>query len=277
MAATLGLIAGSGPLPFEVAGAARERGLAVAILAIENNTDLAIESLATAGFTTIAAGELQRLIDFFKGAGVQEVILAGAVAKREMFADLAALRPDARALAAVARLRNRGDDALLRAVAEELESEGLSVISSTAQLGDRLTVEGPLVGGPLEDRVAKDLELGLQVAKALGRHDVGQSVAVKGGTVLAVEALEGTDAMMRRASRFAMGGGTVVVKAAKPDQDLRFDVPAIGPITIEVAQSCGVEAIGLEAGATIVLEREVTLRAAERAGIAIVGLRGEHP
>jgi DUF1009 family protein len=275
MAPTLGLIAGSGRLPFEVAEAARERGLPLAILAIEHNTDPAIESLATAGFTTIAAGELQRLIDFFTGAGAGEVILAGAVAKREMLADPAALKPDARALAAIARLQHRGDDALLRTVAEELESEGLSVISSTGQLRDRLTAEGILVGGPLEERVMRDLELGLRVAKTLGHHDVGQSVAVKDGTVLAVEALEGTDAMMQRASRFAAGGGAVVVKAAKPGQDLRFDVPAIGRTTIEVAQDCGVHALGLEAGVTIVLEREATLRAAERAGIAIVGLRAE--
>jgi len=273
VATTLGLIAGSGRLPFEVAEAVRERGLPLAILAIEQNTDPAIGSLATAGFTTIAAGELQRLIDFFKGVGARDVILAGAVAKREMLADPATLRLDARALAAIARLRDRGDDALLRTVAQELELEGLSVISSTGQLGARLTAEGPLVGGPLEDRLTRDLELGLRVAKALGRYDVGQSVAVKEGTVLAVEALEGTDAMIERASRFAPDGGAVVVKASKPGQDLRFDVPAIGRTTIEVAQACGVQAIGLEAGVTIVLERAATLRAAERAGIAIVGMR----
>ena len=271
----LGLIAGSGPLPFEVAEAAGDLGLGVAIAAIERNTDPTIQSRARGPFAWFAAGELERLIAFFKDAGVDEVILAGAVAKRELLQDPAALRPDARAIALLSRLDVRGDDALLRAVAQELESEGLPVVPSTKHLEDRLVAEGVMTGdGQLAPAVEADLALGLGVARSLGVHDIGQGVVVSSGTVVAVEAVEGTDAMIRRGAELA-GPGSVVVKVAKPRQDLRFDVPAIGRGTIEVAREGGVVAIGLEAGRTIVLERERALAEARRAGISVVGLKSE--
>lgn len=272
MPATLGLIAGSGRLPFEVAEAARESGIDLAVLAIENNTDPDIESFATKGFTRIAVGELQRLIDFFKQAGPGEVILAGAVAKRDAIRDLASLRLDARALGLLARLEHRGDDALLRAIAAELESEGLEVVDSTKYLRARMTPDGAVAGPAVDERVRADLELALGVAKTLGRMDVGQSAAVGEGTVLAVEAIEGTDEMMRRAATL-FGPGVSIVKAAKPGQDLRFDVPVIGLATIELAAELGVRAIGLESGVTLILERAAVCRAAERAGISLIGLR----
>jgi DUF1009 family protein len=269
----LGLIAGNGRLPFEVAEAARARGVETAIVAIEGNTDPEIEKLAPRACVWIAAGELERLIAFFKQAGAQEVVLAGGVVKLAMLRDPAALRPDARALAVLSRLRERGDDALLRAVAAELEAEGLRVVESTRWLADRLTRPGVL--GSVEPSPAQraDLALGLRVARTLGVHDVGQSVVVKAGAVLAVEAAEGTDAALRRGA--ALGGpGAVAVKAAKPGQDLRFDVPAIGPRTLELARECGFAAIGLEAGRTLVLERERARALADEFGIALVGLEG---
>ena len=271
MPATLGLIAGSGRLPFEVAEAARASGLDLAVLAIENNTDPAIESFATRGFASIAVGELQRLIDFFKEAGPGEVILAGAVAKRDAMRDLASLRLDARALGLLARLEHRGDDALLRAIAGELESEGLEVVESTKYLAARMTPDGRVAGPEIDERQRADLELALDVARTLGRMDVGQSAAVAEGTVLAVEAIEGTDEMMRRAAAL-FGPGVSIVKAAKPGQDLRFDVPVIGPSTVELAAELGVSAIGLESGVTLIVERGTACEAAERAGISIVGL-----
>ena len=276
MPAPLGVIAGNGQLPFEVLRAARDRGLEVAVAAIEANTDPAIESLASGPFTWVAAGELERLIAFLKGSGARQVVFAGGITKPELLRDPAALRPDARALGLLARLVDRGDDAILRAVAGELEAEGLEVIASTVHLGERLTPAGPLTACPVDPRMSSDLELGLRVSRALGVHDVGQSVVVKEGTVLAVEAVEGTDAAIRRGAGIG-GAGAVVVKASKPGQDLRFDVPAIGPETIEVALEAKLAAIGLEAGRTIVLEREQTLTAAERAGIAVVGLRTRDP
>ena len=271
MSPTLGLIAGSGRLPFEVAEAARDSGIDLAVLAIESNTDPAIESFATCGFTSIAVGELQRLIDFFKEAGPGEVILAGAVAKRDAIRDLAKLRLDARALGVLAKLEHRGDDALLRAIASELESEGLEIVDSTKYLAARMTPEGVIAGPAVDERTRADLELALEVAKTLGRIDVGQSAAVCEGTVLAVEAIEGTDEMMRRAAGFA-DRGISIVKAAKPGQDLRFDVPVIGLSTLELAAELGVVAIGLETGVTLILEREATCQVAERAGVSIVGL-----
>jgi len=271
MGVTLGLVAGSGRLPFEVVEAARERGVRLAIAAIEQNTDPAIESLASDAFAWLAAGELGKLIEFLKGAGAGEVIFAGAVAKPEMLSDPAALRPDARALALLSRLDLRGDDALLRAVADELESEGLPVVDSTRYLGERLTAPGRLAGPQPDARVARDLARGLEVARQVGGADVGQSVVMKEGTVVAVEAIEGTDETLRRAAQYA-GAGAVLVKTAKPGQDLRFDVPAIGRATVDLAVECRLAAIGLEARRTIVLERDVTLAAADSAGLSVVGL-----
>ena len=272
----LGLIAGSGPLPFEVARAAAERGLGVAIVAIEKNTNPAIQSLARGPFDWFAPGELGRIIEFLKSAGADEVILAGAVSRRELMKDPAALRPDARALALLGRLGEKGDDALLRAIADELASEGLDVVDSMRHLADRLTARGVLVGGPLSAALEADLALGLRVARALGVHDVGQAVVVKDGAVLAVEALEGTDAALRRGAGLG-GPGSTLVKVAKPEQDLRFDVPAIGPQTATLAADCRLAAIGLESGRTLVLDRERTFGTLRRAGIALVGLAEEAP
>jgi hypothetical protein len=266
----LGLIAGSGPLPFEVAQAARERGLRVAIAAIEDNTDPAIEREADGDFKWLNAGQLGALIAFMKDAGAREVILAGAVSKAAILRDPSRLRPDARALALLASLSARGDDAILRAVANELESEGLCVVESTRYLGERMVKAGQLCGGPLDAAAAADLALGMRLIESLGAHDVGQACLVRQGTVLAVEALEGTDRMIRRGAEF--GSGAVLVKAAKPSQDMRFDVPVIGPDTLEVAVECGLRAIGLEAGRTLVLSPARALSRAEAAGIAIVGL-----
>ncbi len=274
MGRTLGLIAGSGGLPLEVAAAAREQGVEVAVVAIEEHTDPAIAELASRGTCWIRVGELGRLVRALQEQAVDEVILAGAVAKRGALRDPSQLGLDARALAVMARLKDRGDDALLRAVAAELESEGLTVVASTRYLQDRLTRLGRLAGPTPTPVVESDLALGLRVAKGLGTHDVGQSAVVKQGTVLAVEAVEGTDAMMRRAA--ALGGaGAVLVKAAKPGQDLRFDVPAIGLQTVELARRCELLAIGLEADRTLVLDRARTLAEAERQQLAVIGLRLE--
>jgi DUF1009 family protein len=273
MAVVLGLIAGSGPLPFEVARAARERGLSVAIAAIEDNADPAIEREASGAFAWLNAGELAKLIEFLRGAGSREVILAGAVSKRALLADPTRLRPDARALALLGRLGGGGDDAILRAVADELALEGLPVVESTRYLESRMTRRGVIAGGEPDAALRADFALGLRVIESLGPHDVGQACVVRQGTVLAVEALEGTDRMLRRAAEF--GAGAVLVKAAKRDQDMRFDVPVIGPTTLEVASECKLRAIGLEVGRTLVLEPERSLALAQRAGIAIVGLGAE--
>jgi DUF1009 family protein len=271
--AVLGLIAGSGPLPFEVARAARERGLSVAVAAIEDNADPAIERESSGAFAWLNAGELGKLIEFLRGAGAREVILAGAVSKRALLADPKRLRPDARALALLGRLAAGGDDAILRAVADELAAEGLPVVESTRYLESRMTRRGLIAGPEIDAKTRADLALGLRVIESLGRHDVGQACVVRQGTVLAVEALEGTDRMLRRAAEF--GAGAVLVKAAKRDQDMRFDVPVIGPTTLEIASESRLRAIGLEAGRTLVLEPERSFALATSASISLVGLGPE--
>jgi hypothetical protein len=273
--APVGLIAGSGPLPFEVFDAARARGVELAIAAIDDNTDPRAEALGARAFRWFNAGQLGALIEFLKAAGAAEVMLAGAVSKRRILKDPGALRPDARALGLLAKLGaagRLGDDALLRALAGELESDGLRVIDSTAYLADRLTAAGPIAGPPPTPAVLADAQLGMQVIAALGPHDVGQAVLVKDGTVLALEAVEGTDAMARRGAEF--GARAVLVKAAKPGQDMRFDVPVIGPGTLELAGECRLAAIALEAGRTLILERARALAAAERLGVTLFGVEG---
>jgi UDP-2,3-diacylglucosamine hydrolase len=191
-----------------------------------------------------------------------------------MFRDPARLRLDTRAIALLGRLRDRGDDALLRAVASEIESEGMRVVDSTLYLQDRLTPAAVLTRDAITPELQRDLELGLRVAKSLGVLDVGQTVVVKAGTVLALEAIEGTDAAIRRGAQLG-GPGAVVVKASKPNQDLRFDVPAVGPGTIQLAAELGIAAIGLEARRTLILERERSLGLAREHGIAVVGVAPE--
>jgi DUF1009 family protein len=274
--ALVGLIAGSGPLPFEVFDAARARGVELAIAAIEDNTDPRAEGLAARAFRWFNAGQLGALIEFLKGAGAAEVMLAGAVSRRRILANPGALRADARALGLLARLGKAGrlgDDALLRALAAELEADGLRVVDSTRYLADRFTALGAIAGPPPSRELESDAQIGMRVLAALGPHDVGQAVLVKDGTVLAVEAVEGTDAMLRRGSEF--GARAVLVKAAKPGQDMRFDVPVIGPGTLELGARCRLAAIALEAGRSLILERERALAEAERAGIALFGVRGE--
>lgn len=274
--ASVGLIAGSGPLPFEVFHAARSRGVELALAAIEDNTDPRTEALGARAFGWFNAGQLGALIEFFKAAGASQVMLAGAVSKRRILQNPGALRPDARALALLGRLGSQGklgDDALLRALAGELESEGMTVIDSTHYLVDRLTAAGPIAGPVPTPELEADARVGMRVIAALGPHDVGQAVLVKDGAVLAVEAVEGTDAMLRRGARF--GARALLVKAAKPGQDMRFDVPVIGPGTLELARECDVAGIALEAGRTLVLEPEKALAAAERARVALFGVRME--
>ncbi len=274
MSTVLGLVLGNGRLPFEIAEAAAEQGLRLVIVALHDSADPALETLTSEGLLWARPGELNSMIEFFKKHGVTEVLLAGGITKSRLLQDPEALGADERTLKMLARLTLLGDDAILRAVAQEFESEGLPVIYSTQYLQNRLTPAGPLTRATLAGSSQVDLDLGTHTAKALGRYDVGQSVVVRDGAVLAVEAVEGTDATMRRAYDMC-GPGAVLVKAAKPNQDLRFDVPAAGPTTIELAHECGIVGLALEAGRTIILERDRTIALANKYEIAIVGFRAE--
>jgi UDP-2,3-diacylglucosamine hydrolase len=262
----LGLIAGNGTFPIEVAAHARRAGREVVAVAHLGETDPALER-ETGRITWVKVGELQKMIDTFAAAGVREAVMAGGISRARLQDSFA---PDARALKMLAGLQRMSDDAVLRGVAREIESAGIAMIDPVPMLADVLARAGVEAGpAPGAERL-RDLQLAFDVARQLGRFDIGQAVAVRGGVVAAVEALEGTDAALRRAASLA-GRGLVVAKCAKPGQDLRFDRPAIGPATIELLAEIGAVLIGVEAGVCLILDRAKTLALATSRGITVYG------
>jgi DUF1009 family protein len=215
--------------------------------------------------TWIKVGELGRMVGALQAAGIERAVMAGGIRKLALLDSFA---PDERALAFLARLGSFGDDALLRGVADELEREGIRIVESTLFLGSLLTPLGSLTSREPDEAQWKDIQYGIAVAKAIGRWDIGQSVVVKSGMVLAVEAIEGTDATIHRAGR----SGAVVVKVSKPEQDLRFDVPAVGLETVRVCRAARVAVLALEAGKTLLLDKDELLQDAAAAGLCIVGV-----
>jgi DUF1009 family protein len=263
---TLGLIAGNGVFPLEVARAARAHGLRIIAVAHEGETDPALAQVADE-ITWVKIGELQRIVEVFKTAGVPQAAMAGGIMRARLPQTFA---PDARALAMLARIGRFSDDAVLRGVAGELEAEGIRVIDPVPMLDEVLARDGLLAGPAPSKTQLNDLRLAFAIARALGTFDVGQAVAVRDGVVAAVEAAEGTDAALRRAAALC-GKGLVVAKAAKPSQDLRFDRPAIGPTTIELLGELGAAMVGIEAGTAMLLERERTLQGAHALNITVYG------
>lgn len=267
---TIGLIAGNGVFPVLFAREAKARGYRVAAVAHVGESSTEIDRVADS-VEWIRVGQVAKLVRALRGAGVRRAVMAGGIDKVR---SLARVRPDWRALRLLARTAARGDDALLRALADELAAERIEIVPSTAFLDNLLFPFGVLCGEPPDDRVAADLRLGVRVLRALGDLDVGQSVVVEGGVVLAVEAIEGTDATIRRAG--ALGrGDAVLVKAPKRSQDMRFDVPATGPATIRTMRDHGVRTLACEAGGVLLLELDATIAEASKLGIAVLGYAGE--
>lgn len=267
---TVGLIAGNGRFPLIFAETARRAGVKVFAVAHQGETEPEIERLAD-GVRWVRVGELGKIIRAFREAGIRRAVMAGGIRKARLFSGF---RPDLRGAAFLARVGSFHDDALLRGIAGELESEGIEVVASTLFLSSIVTNEGQV--GRVRPRRGdwKDIALGFRIAKEVGRFDVGQSVVVKKGVVLAIEGIEGSDACIRRGG--ALGrGGVAVVKVAKPGQDLRFDVPAVGPGTAAVMAEIGARVLALEAGRTIFLDRDEFLAAADAAKIAVVGVSEE--
>lgn len=196
--------------------------------------------------------------------------MAGGIKKTRMFTEY---RPDWRAVKVLARLRHLKDDVLLRAVADELESEGITVGDATRYLPSLIAEAGVLTTAPSREQW-EDVRFGAEMVRTVGRLEIGQCVVVKNRTVLAVEAIEGTDEAIRRGGRLAHGGA-VVVKMAKPEQDLRFDIPAVGPNTIASMQEVGAAVLAVEAGKTLMLDKADLLEAARKAGISVVGITGD--
>jgi DUF1009 family protein len=262
-----GLIAGNGRFPFLVLEGARAEGVEMAVAAIKEETDPGIERLAQV-VEWISVGHLNKLIKFFKRQGVTHSIMAGQVKHVQIF-KINAL-PDLRMARMLTRLKRRNTDALIGAVAAELESEGITLIDSTTFLQPLLARLGTLTRRGLNKHEMADIEYGLHVATELARLDLGQTIVVKNQAVVALEAMEGTDAAILRASDLVRGRALTVVKVAKPNQDMRFDVPVVGLNTIEILRSCNVTAMSVTADKTLIFDREETIAAANQHRIAIV-------
>jgi DUF1009 family protein len=263
----IGLIAGSGRFPVLFAETARRRG--VEVIAVAHRGETAPELVHHVhAITWVQPGQLQALIDALRAHGVTRTVMVGGIAKPRLFREI---MPDARALAAIARVGKLRDDLLLRTLAEELEREGIRVVASTTYLDEIVPAAGVLGRREPTPEEWADIRYGFQVVKVIGRFDIGQSVVVRGGAVMAVEGIEGTDATIRRAGQL-VNGDIVVVKATKPIQDLRFDLPAIGPDTIRTMAEVGGRALAVEAGRTIVLDRGEMLALADEAKIAVVAV-----
>ena len=272
----LGLIAGNGRFPFLVLDAARAQGFEIIVAALKEETDPAIESCGAAAVHWFSLGELSKLIETFQRTGVHRAIMAGQVKHKQIFS---AIRPDWRLAKLLLNLRTRSTDALLGAVAKVLSDEGIELISSTTFLEPLLAEEGVLTSRAPDADESRDIEYGLGVAQSLAAFDIGQTVVVAAQACVAVEAMEGTDAAIERAGQImgsldasasTLSRALTVVKIAKPNQDMRFDVPVIGLKTIESMRQAGATCLALDAGKCLLLDGQAIIAAADDDGIAII-------
>lgn len=276
----LGLIAGNGRFPFLLLEAARAEGHSVVVAAIKEETDPEIDQRAQADAEItvhwLSLGELSRLIETFQKAGVTKAVMAGQVKHKQIFS---AIRPDWRLAKLLLNLRTRSTDALIGAVAKVLEDEGIELMNSTAFLEPLLAAEGVLTERAPDEDERKNIEYGRGVAGALAGFDIGQTVVVAAQACVAVEAMEGTDATIERAGKLmatleaeasTLERRLTVVKVAKPNQDMRFDVPVIGPSTVEAMIRAGATCLSVEAGRTLLFDREALVSAANHAGVTII-------
>jgi DUF1009 family protein len=284
----LGLIAGNGRFPFLLLDAARAHGLEVVVAAIREETDAEMDARAAADAGVrvhwLSLGELSRLIETFQAEGVSRAVMAGQVKHKQIFSSI---RPDWRLAKLLLNLRTRNTNMLLGAIAKVLGDEGIELISSTAYLEPLLAKPGVLSRRAPDEEEQRDVAYGRTVAKAIAGYDLGQTVVIAAQACVAVEAMEGTDATIARAGalfRTLDSGGEeddgdrastlrrslTVVKVAKPNQDMRFDVPVIGVATIAAMQAAGATCLALEAGRTLLFDPAGIVAAADLAGIAIV-------
>lgn len=266
----LGLIAGNGRFPFLVAAAARRAERPVVAVAIREEASPELEREVDA-LHWVGLGQLGRCLEVLHGAGVREAVMAGQVKHRRIFSDVV---PDLKLMAVLARLAVKNTDSLIGGVADALAREGIRLLPSTALLADQMAGAGAMtLRSPSRDE-RKDIAYGREVALALARMDLGQTAVVKDRAAVALEAMEGTDEVIRRGGRIA-GPGTIVVKVAKPHQDMRFDVPVVGRATIEAMREAAAGVLAVDAGKTLVLDKAEALAAADEAGIAVWGIEGD--
>jgi len=260
----LGIIAGSGAYPVELAAAARAQGVSrITVAAFTGETDPVIAKHADS-IEWLRVGQLGRLLGVFTGAGVSEVVMAGQVAPRNLFD----LRPDFKALMVLARLKRRNAESIFGAIGDELSAAGITLLPATSHLEHQLAQPGLVAGPAPRRRQLEDLRYAFSIAREIARIDIGQTVVVRNGTVLAVEAFEGTNAAIRRGGELGRGGA-VVAKVSKPGQDFRFDVPVIGAATVETCVQSGVRVLAIEAGHTLVLEGDLVRAKAKEYGVTV--------
>ncbi len=266
---TIGIIAGNGRFPIWVAKEARNEGYRVAVCAIEKEADSSLEKMADSCLW-VKIGELKKLVKFFRAEGVHEALMAGKVEKVRLFQEN--VRPDLEMMKVLMKTRDFKDDSLLTGIADYLHGEGIDLMDSTFLIKDALPGAGVLGKKKPSREIAEDIAFGFKMAKAIAGLDIGQTVIVKKKAVIAVEAIEGTDCTIRRGSELAQGGVTVV-KVAKPNQDMRFDVPTVGLHTLKELITAKAQAFAFEAGKTILMDREEFVKRADQKGITIVSVK----
>lgn len=270
----VGLIAGSGRLPFMVAAGVHQAGRRLAVVGLRGLASERLKFLAD-DFQWVGLTRMGTWVSALHKAGVREAVMVGGVRKKEIYSPLRLLRyiPDVRtAKIWYLKLRkDKRDNAVLLAVADELRIEGIELVSSVKYCTEHLATEGVMTGGTLSGPLADDAEFGWRIARASAGLDIGQSIAVKERDIIAVEAMEGTDAMIRRAGRVCRVGGWTMVKVARPKQDMRFDVPTIGPSTIRNLKDAKCICLVIEAGKTLIIDKPATLALAEKLGVAVIG------
>ncbi|HAM34345.1 MAG TPA: DUF1009 domain-containing protein [Elusimicrobia bacterium] len=271
----IGLLAGSGRFPLLFAAEAKRMNVPVLALGIKGVTDPALEQVA-GPVTYFALGQISKPIALLKSAGVTRAVMIGKVQHSSLFGGV---RPDLRAIQVLARLKDKRTDTILKAVADEFSKDGIELLSSATFLSHLIVAQGKLSARGPTAQEAADIRLGWAAAKAVAGFDIGQTVVVKDGAVIAVEAMEGTDAAVLRAHDIARSHGRktalTVVKVAKPRQDLRFDIPVLGLDSLGVFAAAGVSAVAVEAGTAIIFDKDDFLRRADAQKLAIVGVSPE--
>jgi hypothetical protein len=267
----IGIIAGMGELPVIIAKDARERGYKVITVALETLASPEMDSVSDE-IRWVNPGKFGELIDILKKHQIKEAIMAGKVPKSLLYKSK--ITPDLRAVKLLFSIKDKSDDAILNAITKELAGEGIEIIDTTKFSPHLLTPVGCLTRKKPDEEQWKDIEFGWKIAREIGKLDIGQTVVIKGKAVMAIEAIEGTDEAILRGGKWA-GDGAVVVKVSKPQQDMRMDVPAVGPDTLKSMENVNAKVLALEAHRSMIVDRETVIRVAESAGIVIVGISSE--
>ena len=266
----IGLIAGNGQFPLLIAQAAQSKGWEVCAVGYQGETDPLLADHVTV-LEWLYLGQIKKMIKFFRVNGIKDAVMIGGVTKTKMFTNV---RPDTKAISLIAGMRHTHDDAILRAFADLLEKEGIRIHASTFLLPELLAPAGVWTRRKPSRSELEDIRLGWKIAKEIGRLDIGQCVVVAGGTILAVEAIEGTDAAITRGGALAKGEA-IVVKVCKPNQDTRFDIPAIGQNTMETMHKAEIKSLAVEAGKAVVFDRDTMIQYANQCGMTIIALSEE--